>query len=71
MKNIVGEKNPTNNEGVTPLHLASENGHLELVQFLLEQIEGEKNPKDVQGRRPTDIAHNEEIRKLIESFIPR
>jgi len=42
---FVKEKNPYDIWGVTPLHLAAENGHLEIVKFLMEYLHDEKNPK--------------------------
>ena len=39
------DKNPKDNFGFTPLHLAAENGHLELCQLIIENVQ-DKNPKN-------------------------
>ena len=36
--NEVEEKNPRNNDGYTPLHLAAEKGNLEIVKLIINQV---------------------------------
>ena len=45
----VQEKNPKNNNGLTPLDLASNNGNSEICKLLRESIE---KPKDGFGKIP-------------------
>ena len=45
----VDYKNPVDNYGNTPLHIAAEEGHLEIVKFFMENVD-DKNPTD-QGRK--------------------
>ena len=44
-------KSPKDESGRTPLHYACENGHVEVVKYILDQIE-DKNPRDKWGRPP-------------------
>ena len=57
LKNIQckGCKNPKDNSGTTPLHLAAENGRVGLYQLILKHAE-EKNPRDIHGRTPIDLS---------------
>jgi len=64
-----GEVNIENEDGSTPLHLASENGHVEVANILI-QAGGEVNKKDVADRTPLHWAsgngHAEVVKSLIQ-----
>ena len=45
------DKNPADQEGVTPLHEAADGGHQEVCHLILERCE-DKNPADVGGHTP-------------------
>ena len=51
------EVNQGDNDGVTPLYVASENGHLEIVKFLIASG-GSVNEGDKDGITPLMIASN-------------
>ena len=49
------DKNPSSNNGCTPLHAAAQNGHLDIFKFIYENIP-EKNPQNVNGWLPLHYA---------------
>ena len=51
MLEFIDDKNPKDNRGMTPLHLAALNKHENIVNCLLQFAE-EKNPKDIKGWTP-------------------
>ena len=59
------------NQGVTPLLLASQNGHDNIVKILLEHVT-DKRPKDAQGRTPLLFSakwgHVDTTKMLIEAI---
>ena len=60
-------KNPGNNDGDTPLHMAAIDGHLEVCRLILENVQ-DKNPCNISGATPLTHAVNNghlEIIKLI------
>ena len=64
---FVMDKNPRNNEGITPLHFAASRGHFQICGMFIDQIE-DKNPKDNHRYTPLHFAAyvgNLEICKLI------
>ena len=63
--NHINEKNPPNDEGVTPLHLAAENGHLNVCEYIMMRIE-EKNPADIYGVTPLDLAEGSDISTFLK-----
>ena len=48
-------KNPTNKDGETPLHYASKYGHLDIVKYIMWNIE-DKSPKTKYGTAPIHCA---------------
>ena len=64
----LADKNPGNISGVTPLHDAAGNGHVEVCKWFLENV-FEILPEDDDGLTPYDFADmnaHEEIRKLFD-----
>ena len=60
--------NRANNNGETPLHSAAKSGHLDILKFILKNIQEDKNPKDNVGFTPLHyaaICSNLEIFKFI------
>ena len=47
--------NLTDINGITPLHIASNSGHLEICKFLCKHVK-DKNALDNNGRTPLDLA---------------
>ena len=43
-------KNPTDNEGTTPLHIAASEGNLELCRIIINNV-NDKNPADNEGHK--------------------
>ena len=50
-----GDKNPTDEDRTTPLHLAATNGHLEMYDYIMQQVD-DKNPRDKDGTTPLHMA---------------
>lgn len=49
--NGIGNKNPKDRTGNTPLHNAAYHGHIEICLFIVRNVI-DKNPKNQQGRTP-------------------
>jgi ankyrin repeat protein len=49
------DKNPLDNDGVTPLHDAAMGNHFGVCKLITENTE-DKNPMSNNGRTPSDIA---------------
>ena len=70
---IIEDKNPADEFGSTPLHLAAKKGHLSICELILENVE-EKDPKsydDGYAKTPFDFAKSNghsKICRLIKNF---
>ena len=54
----------------TPLHYASEYGHIECIIYLVKEAEADPMLKNKFGYLPSDIAQNIQIRQLFETILP-
>jgi ankyrin repeat protein len=62
--------NDPNNRGVAPLHMASREGHLEVVRLLLEHG-ADLNAYNKAGQTPSDVASlygKQEIVQLLSEY---
>ena len=64
-----GEKNPEDDLGETPLHLASRNGHFDIVHHILLNIQHNKNPPNRTGQTPLHFAAELGHFKLVEVIL--
>ena len=55
IKNLPTNKNPIFNSGGSPLHLAAENGHVELCRMIMDEIE-DIFPKTEDKTTPLHLA---------------
>ena len=46
------DKNPKSKSGITPLHNAAREGHVQVCKLILEFGLKEKNPSEVDGKTP-------------------
>ena len=51
----IKSKNPKNDVGETPLHMAAQEGHLEVFKSIVELV-ADKNPGDDDDETPLDLA---------------
>ena len=51
----MSDKNPANEDGITPLHNAARAGHLEICKLILQNVDM-KNPPDSTGETLFDLA---------------
>lgn len=49
----------------TALHLAAEDGHLEVVELLVDLGQADKTILNAQNKTPLQVARNEEIRAFL------
>ena len=66
---ILTDKNPANDQGVTPLHLAAEMGHIESVEIIFEWAD-DKCPMDFdEGWTPFHLASKEGHLSIVQFFL--
>ena len=58
------------NTGKTPIYQAALNGHTEIVKILVPLTNDPNALNDITGKSPVDVAKNDEIRTILESFKP-
>ena len=56
INNLGYDKNPKDNAGVTPLHLAAEDGNLALCKLIVQNVI-HKSPLDINQETPKDLAY--------------
>ena len=56
--NLLRDKNPSDDNGYTPLHNAAENGHLQIVQYLVQSLDNPhpRNGSYWSNKTPLDYA---------------
>ena len=52
-------------DGASPLHVASRNGHVEVITALLA-AGADKKIKDIIGQTPHDVAKNQDCKNALE-----
>ena len=50
----VTDLNLADNDGMTPLHFAARQGHIQMVKAILSQV-AEKNPVNNKGKTPKEL----------------
>ena len=65
---LVDNPNHPTKHGITPLHRAASHGHTEIVKILAPLTDNPNGPND-DGKTPIQVAGNEEIRRILQSFI--
>ena len=48
------DKNPSDNRGFTPLHVAAGNGHIDVVKYLVQFLDN-KHPKTHDNQTPLNL----------------
>jgi hypothetical protein len=68
----IKDKNPRNNEGVTPLHIAAIRGKLRICELIIANVK-DKNPPEETGQTPLHLAALEghlAVCRLIIKILP-
>ena len=61
--------NARREDGFTPLHVASENGSLEVARLLIDHG-ADIGAKDNEGRTPFQVASGSDMAELLSKIIP-
>ena len=64
-------KNPKDEKGITPLHLATLNGYEKICKSILDVVQ-EKNPRNLKNETPLDLAlqaGHQNIHNMRQTFI--
>ena len=64
----IGDKNPMQTVGISALHMAAQEGHLEFCIFIMEKLEN-KNPGDNDGDTPLHLAARDGHLKVCRAII--
>jgi ankyrin repeat protein len=64
------DKNVKDFDENTPMHHASEFGHMECIIYLVKEGDADPFQKNKYGYTPSDIAQNYQVRQLFEKLIP-
>ena len=67
-KYLTDNPNAPDNNGETPIYLAAANGYTEMVRISAPLTNNHNAPGYYDGKTPTELAKNEEIRRILESF---
>ena len=63
-------KNPVRIDKRTPLHIAVENGHIEIVKYIMDVID-DKNQNDLKGQTPMHLAVQKGDYEIFKVIIDR
>ena len=64
------DKNPQDNAGQTPLHIAASRGRETLVSYILDRISF-KNPRDKYGNTPFLLAARKKHQRVLAVFLDK
>ena len=71
--NLTKNPNAPNNDGITPIFIAAQNNHIEMVKLLMKSTENPNAPRN-GGATPITIAsqnnHLEIVKLLVNHIIP-
>ena len=65
--NKIDDKNPSDENGWTPLHDAALEGSEKICRLIMNKVEN-KRPLDTGGRTPEDVAFGQGFRNIVELF---
>ena len=61
------DKNPADEDGMTPLHNAALQGHVEVCDLIIQNVKN-KHPRDNDGKTPLDYAQQEDVTELFRNM---
>ena len=61
------DKNPADDYGYTPLHIAAVRGHFDIFKYIADNLEN-KNPSDDDGETPRSLATENSHIEIVEYF---
>ena len=66
----IEEKNPKDNNGITPLHIAAAHGYVEICKMILDSVP-DKNPKAWNGKTPLHFAAKNGHEIIFNMIMPK